>query len=67
MEKFLSWPLFDRLVEKYWNEETGWTMVRRWAAKDLADLEIFANTELQRRAAAREGAAIHVRGNKTDH
>ena len=46
---FRSWPLFDRLVNQYWNEAEGWMLPKDWDSQDLVLLESFANAELQRR------------------
>ena len=64
MAKFHRWPLFDHLVSKYWGDETGWVSVTEWESTDIVALELFANAELQRRAAA--GVEAH-HGNRTVH
>jgi hypothetical protein len=58
MEKFRAWPLLDRLLDRYWNEERGWTPHETWATEDLVNLEVFANGELQRRYAEAQGKEI---------
>lgn len=66
MPKFRLCPLVEDLIDKYWEPDTGWVAVSRWAAEDLVNMEIFANSELQRRAHARQGR-MYVRGNETRH
>jgi hypothetical protein len=63
MAKFHRWPLFDKLVLKYFEEGTGWRNVTEWDSEDIVALELFANAELQRRAAA----GVRVNGNTTVH
>lgn len=63
MAKFHRWPLFDKLVLKYFSDETGWANVTEWESVDIVALELFANAELQRRAAA----GVEVHGNRTVH
>ena len=66
MAIYRHWPLFENLVWKYFDEDTGWTAVAEWDAQDLVNLELFANAELQRRGALLEGKDF-VRGNRTVH
>ena len=63
MAKFHRWPLFDQLVLKYWTDDAGWRPVTEWESTDVVALELFANAELQRRAAA----GVEVHGNRTIH
>ena len=41
--------LLEELMEKYWWTSSAWTPIEQWDAKDLVDLEIMVNGELQRR------------------
>jgi hypothetical protein len=58
MERFRVWPLLDRLLERYWTPDRGWTPKETWASEDLVNLEIFANSELQRRYAEAQGKQV---------
>jgi hypothetical protein len=58
MEKFRVWPLLDRLFQRYWTESRGWSPPETWASEDLVNLEVFANSELQRRYAEAQGKEV---------